>query len=271
MNIVFDIGGSRMRFAKVLDEEHISEPFVVKTPDSYIASISEFKKAIDFLSGGERVENLIGGIAGVLNEEKTQLLISPNLKDWENKPLHRDILRMTGAKNIIIKNDTDINGLGEAIFGAGKGYKIVAYLTFSTGIGGSLIINGEIAPYKFGFEPGFQIIDFENIKSLHDFSGMALKEKYDNKLFKEIKDEKIRNQILKALAIGIHNTIVFWSPDIVVIGGGMIEGFKLEEIEEIFKNIELNLPETPEMSFAKLGQFGDQSGLYGALELSSKM
>jgi glucokinase len=50
-------------------------------------------------------------------------------------------------------------GLGEAVFGAGKGREIVVYMTISTGVGGARIVGGKIDASAMGFEPGHQIID----------------------------------------------------------------------------------------------------------------
>src|SRR5437762_3492009 len=44
----------------------------------------------------------------------------------------------------VLGNDADVAGLAEALFGAGKGLSPIFYITIGSGIGGGLIINGEI-------------------------------------------------------------------------------------------------------------------------------
>ena len=44
----------------------------------------------------------------------------------------------------VLCNDADVAGLAEALFGAGKGLSPIFYITVGTGIGGGLIIDGEI-------------------------------------------------------------------------------------------------------------------------------
>ena len=262
MDILFDIGGSRMRFARVIGEHNMTDAIIIKTPDTYIGAISEIEAVIKQISNGEQVNNLVGGIAGVFNKEGSKLLLSPNLKEWEGKPLKEDLARVTGANKVVIKNDTDMTGLGEAVYGAGRDQEIVAYLTFSTGIGGSLIVNQKVAPYRFGFEPGWQIINEEKLRPLHDVSGTALKEKYEGKLFRDITGTVTRDKIMRAVITGIHNTIVFWSPDVLVLGGGMTESFEIEDIYKTLEEIPLRFPELPEIKFAEIE---DTNGLYGAL------
>jgi glucokinase len=264
MNIVFDIGGTKMRFAEVKGNE-ISEPVVVKTPDSYIDAMAEISEIIFKISKGQKVDCLAGGIAGVLSKDGKKLLLAPNLKDWINRPLLEDLSRLSGAK-VFIKNDTDMVALGEAVKGAGKNHRIVAYLTFSTGIGGSLIIDKNLMSYNFGTEPGFQIIDSQDERSLHSVAGTELKKDY-GLLFKDITDLDVRKKVMKDVVAGIHNTIMFWSPDIVVLGGGMTESFVLDDIKNDLLKFKLRFPELPEIEFSKLEDFG---GLYGSAEFINK-
>lgn len=265
MIIVFDIGGTKMRFASV-ENWKIVETIVVKTPESYVEAIAEISEIIDKLSKKQSIDCMTGGVAGLLSKDGTKIIVAPNLKSWVGRPLVDDLSRISGAK-VFIKNDTDMVGLGEAIHGSGKGFRSVAYLTFSTGIGGSLIISGEIPFYHFGFEPGFQIIDSNNKRQLHSVAGTELKEKY-GLLLKDIKDEKIRLEIMKDVVAGIHNTIVFWSPDVVVLGGGMTETFDIDYIKNELTKIKIRFPDLPEIKLSALDDFG---GLYGSIEFSKKL
>lgn len=264
MNIVFDIGGTKIRFAEVKGNE-ISDPIVISTPDSYIDAMAEISEIIFKISKGQKIDCIAGGIAGVLSKDGKKLLLSPNLQSWVNKPILEDLSRLSGAK-VFIKNDTDMVALGEAIRGAGKNGRVVAYLTFSTGIGGSLIIDKNLMSYNFGTEPGFQIIDSQDSRSLHSVAGTELKQEY-GLLFRDIKDSETRKKIMKDVIAGIHNTIVFWSPDIVVLGGGMTESFVLEDIKNDLSKFKFRFPEAPEIRFAELEDFG---GLYGSLEFIKK-
>lgn len=264
MYIVFDIGGTKMRFAAV-QENGISDPVVIKTPESYIEALAEISEIFMKLSKGEKIDCIAGGVAGVLSRDGKKLLIAPNLKGWVGKPLADDLSRLSGAK-VLIKNDTDMVALGEAVHGAGVDHRVVAYLTFSTGIGGSLVIAKDLLSYNFGFEPGFQIIDSQDKRHLHSIAGTEMKEKYGS-LFRDIKDEKVRKEILTDIIAGIHNAIVFWSPDVVVLGGGMTETFVLDDLKNELSKFTFKFPELPEIKIAKLEDFG---GLYGSMEYLRK-
>src|SRR5262249_16415440 len=64
---------------------------------------------------------------------------------WDSFPLADWITEIVGLP-AALGNDADCAGLAEALFGAGKGLSPIFYITIGSGIGGGLIINGEIYP-----------------------------------------------------------------------------------------------------------------------------
>jgi predicted NBD/HSP70 family sugar kinase len=166
---------------------------------------------------------------------------------------------------VYIENDAAVVGLGEANWGAGRGFEIVAYVTVSTGVGGAKIVNGKIDEHAIGFEPGKQIIDVNTGKTLEQMiSGKSLAER-TGKLPKEITDEGVWDTEAWILAVGLNNMIVEWSPNCVVLGGSMITGepaIPIIKTEKYLKEILKIFPEIPTLRKAELGDFG---GLYGAL------
>jgi len=162
--------------------------------------------------------------------------------------------------------------LGEATFGAGKGKGIVVYMTISTGIGGARIVDNNLDENAMGFEPGHQIINFQSkfhLKygapgDLESYaSGSALQKRY-KKMPSKITDKKIWKQVHQYLAYGLHNAIVFWSPDIIVLGGGLMNHTAIK-ISELQKNIKKTLKIFPKTPLIKKATLKDVGGLYGAL------
>ncbi len=150
-------------------------------------------------------------------------------------------------------------------------------------MGGGRIVNGQIDKNSMGFEVGHQIIDADvtffpqdkkfkkvfrdkgwNTGSLTSYiSGSSLKIRY-GKDPEEIVDEKIWEKSAEFLAIGLNNTIVHWSPDIVVLGGSMMNKIPIEKVRSYLKNTLKIFLHHPEVKKAELGDLG---GLYGALAL----
>jgi predicted NBD/HSP70 family sugar kinase len=252
-SILFDLGATKTRIAYSEDGETFEDPKVFETVQNYEAGLKLFITTAQELAHGREIKKLVGGM-------------SRSILGWTYEQFKNDLDEAFGT-NVLIENDAAIVGLGEADWGAGKGFGIVAYVTVSTGVGGVRIVNGKIDEKAIGFEPGKQIIDIEagQNKTLEELiSGKALAAK-TGKHPKEITDENIWDQHAKMLAIGLNNIIVEWSPDCVVLGGSMITGnpaISVEKTEKYLKEILKIFPKLPVIKKAELGDFG---GLYGAL------
>lgn len=81
--------------------------------------------------------------AGILDTNKGMVTTSPNLPGWRNVPLRDIVADKLGIVTYLI-NDADAAALGEHHFGAGKGVTNLLYLTVSTGIGGGIIMDGQL-------------------------------------------------------------------------------------------------------------------------------
>jgi glucokinase len=108
----------------------------------------------------------IGGIGigapGVLDLAKGKTLFLPNLPGtWPNIPLADTITRFTGLKTILLNDVRSITN-GEWHFGAGRGVDTIAVFAIGTGIGGGLVINGQLhlGLGGTGGELGHTMIDF---------------------------------------------------------------------------------------------------------------
>ncbi len=272
MFIVFDIGGTKMRLGSSRDGETLDNTAIFQTPASYEEGIAEIKKHAIALSQGEQVEAVAGGLAGTYSQKKSCLIHSPHLSDWVGRPIRTELETFFNAP-AYIENDASLGGLGEAWRGAGKGFGIVAYITVSTGIGGARIVQGSIDHNSIGFEPGHQIIDADRSMIPHangifieDYiSGTALTQR-TNKAPKDIQEPAFWDGVAKVLAFGLHNVCVFWSPDVIVLGGSMITGdpaIPIEKTKEYVQGMNKRYPELPEI---KKSELGDVCGLHGALE-----
>jgi glucokinase len=71
------------------------------------------------------------------------VLRAPSLPGWENLQL-RQILSNALQTPVYVANDANVAALGEWVYGAGQGHQDLIYLTISTGIGGGIIVNGQL-------------------------------------------------------------------------------------------------------------------------------
>ncbi len=270
MHILFDIGASKTRVTLTDKGEKrgFLEPVIFNTPDTLEETASQIKDAIEGFGIKGKIEGAFGGVSGVWDRERKILYHSPNKPTWSGLPV-KDILENELSVSVVVDNDAEIVGLGEAVYGAGKDYSIVAYMTISTGCGGARIVNKKIDSSTFDFEPGFQIIDFsdenEYTRTLEGrISGSAFFKKYNMEPYKVL-DEEIWERAAEEAAIGIYNSILHWTPDVFVLGGSMIVGdpaISVERIKYYINKFGGHLPELPEIKKAELGVIG---GIYGAL------
>lgn len=270
MFIACDIGGTKFRVAKSYDLESFTESDIIieETPDSPQAGLEAVARAIRTLvdvnengviDDDEKISGIVIGIAGVLNEDHSFLLKSPHLSAWEKINI-REFFEKEFNTDVHVENDTDIVGLGEAVVGAGKGFRRVVYITVSTGIGGAQIIDGKFADNRFGFEPGHQILNNETGENWEELaSGTAVEEKFGMHP-KDVAQTGHWSKVENDVAIGIHNSIVHWSPDCVVVGGSMARDFTAHRLTDRISNLMKIHPEIPEIKIAELGSIG---GLHG--------
>ncbi len=270
MYILFDIGGTNMRIAVTRDGDSFGDPIVIPTPKMFEEGMKLFTQHAPTLVHGEKIEGVVGGIAGTLTQDKGTLIASPNLPGWVGNPLRGKLQDLLGAP-VYIENDSAMVGLGEATYGAGRGFDIVAYITISTGVGGARIVNGAIDESSNGFEPGHQIIDPDNSlcpecdgNDLESYiSGTAIIKRYGVKPY-EINDPEVWDTLAKYLAYGLNNTIAYWSPHVIILGGSMMKkiGIPVEGVKKHLREIFRIMPDTSQVVKATLGDLG---GLWGAL------
>lgn len=277
MLIACDIGGTKFRVAKSRDGVNFDEPVIKETPNNPTDGLRLIADTIRELVGKEKVCRAVFGIAGVLDSEHNMLVRAPHLPAWEKIPIreffekelaHKNIFGRTKSPKVFVENDTSIVGLGEAVAGAGKGFEKVVYITVSTGIGGVKIVRGKFEENNFGFEPGFQILNNvtgENWEDLCSGTTVAKKSGMEPKEFAKTAGWA---EVEKNVAIGIHNSILHWSPDVVVVGGSMARDFNVENLKTQISQIMKIHPNIPEIRIATLGSIG---GIHGGFAyLNSK-
>jgi predicted NBD/HSP70 family sugar kinase len=266
-HILFDIGGTKMRLARRISETEFSEPIKIETPKEGGDGVRVLLELAREIAGEDEIESISGGIAGVIKEGK--IINSSNLRGWIGVDFQSIALGEGFPVNV--RNDASVVGLGEAVFGAGRGSRIVVYITVSTGVGGTRIVGERIDESALGFEPGHQFLDIQNKRTLEDFvSGRGFEARYHKKPY-EVDEAGAWQEAAHVLAHGLYNIIVHWSPDVLVVGGPMIIGkpsISLTEVRNHLSTIPNIFSELPEIKEAELV---DNGGLYGALTLSQEM
>lgn len=150
--IGIDLGGTNIKAALVnTDTGEISYTVATPTqaPEGHDHVIGRMAGLVDEIAqaGGLKKTRLGGvglGIPGLLDLEHGLTLFLPNLPgNWRSVPVRDELARLTGLP-VALLNDARAATMGEWKFGAGKGVETVALYTLGTGIGGGLVINGQL-------------------------------------------------------------------------------------------------------------------------------
>ena len=274
MYILFDIGGTKTRVACSQKGTGIDAVSKFDTPKDFEAGVARIIEEIHTLAGGAAVDIIAGGIRGPLAPDRSGIVSDSVLTDWVQKPLRERL--MACAPVVILENDAAVAALGEATYGAGKGHAIVAYHTVSTGVGGARVVAGRIDAARVGFEIGKQTLDIDHtlVPQSADgtleglVSGTSIERRFNKKPYEIPQADPLWQELARYLAHGLRNTIAYWSPDVIVLGGSMVLGdpriFRQDIALETAKLLKGEMPCPPILDAA----LGDSAGLYGALALA---
>lgn len=159
-----DLGGTNLRAGLVDRDGRVLARSSVETGANATAEVVVAKIAglvAELKSKAEGHVVAVGcGVPGIVDAVSGVVHRSPNLPEWNEVPV-RDLIAQALQLPLALDNDANMHALGEARFGAGKGHRNMVLLTLGSGIGGGLILNGEIFHGDCGFagEVGHLIIE----------------------------------------------------------------------------------------------------------------
>jgi glucokinase len=155
-----DVGGTKIAGGVVGGDGEILArvelPTESEQPNAIVAAIL---KVVRELRGAAPAAAAVGlGAAGLVDSDAGVILGAPNLS-YRNLPL-RSLVEERAGLPVVIDNDANVAALGEALYGAGRGYADQIMVTVGTGIGGGIIIGGAIyrGAHGVGAELGHMVV-----------------------------------------------------------------------------------------------------------------
>lgn len=262
MNIVFDIGGTKLRVATA-EGRALGAVQKVATPQD----LTETIRALAEIARGFGVSFACaaGCIPGQINNERG-VYDANNRPHWQGRHMDQELAEALGTP-VRIENDCAVIGLGEYGEGAGKDSNRMAYVTVSTGVGAALIINGAIAPADDFFFGHTRVRDEELEMQI---SGTAVKKKFGVEPM-NLDSLEERGVLADILAEGLVALVQRWSPDTIVIGGSMIVGKNPIPLERVSAELAKHLALYPNVPVLKMAQLGDNGGLVGGAILAEQL
>lgn len=248
------------------------------------------------------------GAPGVINEQTGEIVYAPNLP-WRNYNI-RSAIEDKFKVPFFIGNDANVGVLGEWKYGAGLKRKNVIGLFVGTGVGGGIIIDDRLytGARHAAAEIGHMILNPEGpycncgqrgcleaysskvamtkeikvqmergrksvLKELIDSDTTVLKSKVLKKAIEE-KDSlalEVLDRAVYYLAVASGSLINIFNPDMVVLGGGVLESLG-EYVMPLFKSYikRFSWPEAYEGTEIVQASRGDDAIIYGALSMIEK-
>jgi glucokinase len=149
LTIGVDIGGTKVA-AGVVDEEGAIIAMTRRdTPaDDPMRTEDVIADAVRELVARHEVAAIGLGAAGFVDAARSTVLFAPNLA-WRDEPLRAAMEERLGLP-AIVENDANAAAWAEARFGAGRGEDYVVVVTVGTGIGGGIVVEGQLLRGRFG-------------------------------------------------------------------------------------------------------------------------
>lgn len=144
-----DLGGTNLRIAAVDSNGKVLEKITTSTEvargrDQVIREMCSAiqQTATKFRSGAE-LAGIGIGVPGIIELQTGMLRQSPNLPGWHDYPV-RDEIEQRLQTTVVLENDANVAALGEKWMGAAASVDDMCMFTLGTGVGGGLVLNGQI-------------------------------------------------------------------------------------------------------------------------------
>lgn len=145
VTIGVDVGGTKIAAGTVTPDGEIIHRARRSTPSHDAAAvlgliedmIAEMKQASQ-----EEVVGVGIGTAGFVDADQSEVLVAPNL-GWVQEPIKGPLEERTGLP-VVVENDANAAAWGEYRFGAGRNQPDMIMVTVGTGIGGGIVLGGEL-------------------------------------------------------------------------------------------------------------------------------
>ncbi len=301
--IAADLGGTNLRAASIGGDGRIHHQNKIRTPRTEHADdiVRAFQEAMHecgerTVEIGGRVAALSVAVPGTIDARTGMVLKTPNVPSLTGFALG-DALRTASGLPVVLVNDADAATMGEVWQGAARGRETVIMLTLGTGVGGGIVLGGELwrGAHSAANELGHITIEaygepcpcggrgcLEVYASATGMVRMARElgvggaatltafEVYKRAMAGELEAREAFRRMGSYLGIGIASLVNAIDPEMVVVGGGVAAGWEAF-IEHVRREVQAR-------AFSAAGKnveivpatCGDDAGILGAAHLAFK-
>lgn len=282
-----DLGGTAIKLGRFTEDGVCLQALRIATPqpafpETVVAAIAA---AIDQVDPASQAIAIGVGTPGPADAAGRIARVAINLAGWQNVPLANWLEAKTG-RSTVLANDANCAGLGEAWLGAGRKFRHLILLTLGTGVGGAVILNGELFVGRSGTAGELGLVTLNpdgppcnsgNNGSLEQYASIqAIRRRTGLDPAELGARAKAGNPEALAfwqaygrdLGAGLASSIYVLTPEAIVIGGGVCgsaEFFFPTVNAEIQRRV---LPSSREGLQLLCAELGNQAGMVGAARLA---
>lgn len=283
-----EIGGTKLQLSVVNSSGVIEENFhyTINAAAGAAGIQTQISEGLKKLSTYDNIAATGVGFGGPVNWKTGCVQVSHQVSGWNNFNIKEWLEELT-QKPAFVENDANAAALAEAVYGRGEKFERVFYMTIGSGIGGGMVVNGDIyhgkAPGEV--EIGHICLDKKGTTLESQCSGWAVNKKIktyiqkhpDSLMAKMAKDnsepeavflkpaleqkdaaaKKITEGIADDLSFALSHVVHLFHPDVIIIGGGLslLEDHLQKAVSERLSNYVMKafLPPPP-VQIAALGR-----------------
>ena len=155
LSIGVDVGGTKVLGGVVSPSGEILVRSRRDTPKQGGSALTHtIAEVIHELLTQHKVSTIGISAAGFVSSDRKTMLATPNISGWNGIDLQAEISALVGLP-VVIENDANSAAWGEAVYGAGLGENHMMMLTVGTGIGGGVVVDGNLYRGAFGVAAEF--------------------------------------------------------------------------------------------------------------------
>lgn len=269
--IAFDIGGTFIKYGIINESFEITESHTVPT-DAQKGGQALIERVINIVENYDGIDRVAISTAGQVDSDNGIVVHSTNNIPYYTGMMVKSLIENKTGITTFVENDVNAAALGEAYFGAAKGEDNFICLTYGTGIGGAIYLDGKLlkGSRSSAGEVGHMITHaggkqctcggegcyecYASAKALimsikritgEDLNGFQIFEK------ENFEKPEIRSEVDKwidEIIAGLINIIYTFNPPLIVLGGGILnEDYIIDLIDrkiynklmEPFKNVNI--------------------------------
>ncbi|MEO1095637.1 MAG: ROK family protein [Cyanobacteria bacterium J06638_28] len=285
--IGLDLGGTAIKLGRFTSDGSCVQLLQVptpkpSTPEAVVAAMVSTINELD----PDRTAKAIGiGTPGPADAAGRVARVAINLDGWQDVPLADWVEKQTGLPTILA-NDANCAGLGEAWQGAGRTYQDLIVLTLGTGVGGAIILNGELFVGRSGAAGELGLITLNpkgppcnsgnqgsleqhcSVRAVQRDMGCEPSKLAAQALMGDAAAIAYWQKYGRHLGAGLASLIYVLTPEAIILGGGISAGADLflpTVWEELEKRV---LPSSREGLQILVAELGNQAGVAGAARLA---